>query len=133
MGMAVGRYALGPASERFGVSRSVAAYIVIAIGLEAALGLQRDTVATFAFLGLVGCMLAPLYPSGIVVLTSRVPARAQLTLVAIAMAIGQLGGAAAPVGVGFMATRLGMQHLLQVVGALSVLMMLSWIAFIKLT
>lgn len=128
-GMALGRYSLGHVSDRFGVRRSVAAYIVIAIVFQVGLGWMNDSVGLLVLLALNGFMIAPLYPSGIVVLVSRLPGASQLTSVAVAMGLGQVGAAVAPLAVGFMATRLGLQHLIEVVSILSVLMLTSWALF----
>ena len=88
-GMALGRYSLGPVSDRFGVHITVAIYIVIAIAFQIGLGIVEDATATLVVLGLNGFMVAPLYPSGVVVLVSRLPKRSQLTAVAVAMGLGQ--------------------------------------------
>jgi fucose permease len=88
-GMALGRYSLGPVSDRFGVHITVAVYIVIAIFFQIGLGIVEDATATLIILGLNGFMVAPLYPSGVVVLVSRLPLRSQLTAVAVAMGLGQ--------------------------------------------
>jgi fucose permease len=132
IGMTAGRYALGPVSERFGVGQSVTIYIIFAMCTQVGLGLVRDTLATFLFLALNGFLIAPLFPSGIVVLVARVAPQSQLTVVAIAIAVGQLGAAAAPLGVGLMATKLGMHHLIEVICGLSVLLLLAWGAFIRI-
>ena len=132
VGMAAGRYALGLGSERFGVGRSVTIYIIVALCAQVGLGLVWNTVATFWFLALNGFLIAPLFPSGIIVLVSLVAPQSQLKIVALAIAIGQLGAAAAPLGVGFMATRLGMHHLIEVICGLSFLMLLVWVAFIRI-
>jgi MFS family permease len=130
--MALGRYSLGPVSDRFGVHITVAVYIVVAMFFQIGLGIVQSATATLVILGLNGFMVAPLYPSGVVVLVSRLPLRSQLTAVAIAMGLGQMGAAVAPLGVGFMATKLGMQHLIEVVCGMSILMLLVWIAFSRL-
>ena len=131
IGMALGRYLLGPVSDRFGVRRSVAAYIIIAFIFQIGLGLVNDSIGSLVILGFNGFMIAPLYPSGIVILVSRLPKQSQLTAVAVAMGLGQMGAAVAPLGVGFMATHLGMQHLIEVVCVLSVLMLAAWAVFTR--
>ena len=129
--MALGRYLLGPVSDRLGVRRSVAAYIIIAFVFQIGLGLVKNSTGSLVILGFNGFMIAPLYPSGIVVLVSRLPKQSQLTAVALAMSLGQMGAAVAQLGVGFMATHLGMQHLIEVVCVLSVLMLAAWAVFTR--
>lgn len=130
-GMALGRYLLGPVSDRFGVRISVAVYILVAIVLQIGLGAINNKIASMILLGLNGFMIAPLYPSGVVVLVSQLPLRSQLTAVGLAMALGQMGAAVAPLGVGFMATKLGIQHLIGVVCILSILMLIAWGVFAR--
>ncbi len=108
------------------------AYIMVSICLQVSLWVVDSVSVTLILLGANGFFIAPIFPSGIVLLVSRFPPQVQMGAVAIAIAAGQLGGAIAPLGVGFMATHLGIAYLLEVVCGLSTLMLLVWIAISRL-
>lgn len=68
LGMALGRYVLGAVSERIGMRMAISGYIIAAIGAQLLL-ISLDQLSGFlVMLGVCGFFLAPLFPSGIVVL-----------------------------------------------------------------
>lgn len=132
VGMAIGRYTLGLVSEKLGVMIAITAYILIAFTFQVLFGFLQHTVPLLVVLGLNGLMIGPLFPSGIIVLVSRLPQNIRLKAVAFAIGLGQIGGAVAPLGVGFMAAHLGIEHLVEVVCGLSILMLVVWIPFARM-
>ena len=88
----------------------------------------RQIPGTLAVLGICGFFLAPLFPSGIVMLSNRTLAENRTRIIAAVIALGQIGGALIPYGLGLLATHLGTQYLLHVTLGLSVLLLGIWAA-----
>ena len=132
LGMAIGRYALGPVTERVGLHISVSSYIVVACCAQLGLMTLNQIPGTLAVLGVCGFFLAPLFPSGIVMLSTRTPPQNRTQVVAAVIALGQIGGAVVPYGLGLLATHLGTQFLLHVPLGLSVLLLMIWAVISRL-
>ena len=126
LGMAIGRYALGAVTERIGLYTSVSSYIVVACCAQLGLMVLNQIWGTLTVLGVCGFFLAPLFPSGIVMLSIRTPAENRTQVVAAVIALGQIGGAVVPYGLGLLATHLGTQYLLHVTLGLSILLSVIW-------
>lgn len=132
VGMAIGRYALGAVTERIGLRASVSSYIVAACGAQIGLMILKQIPGTLAVLGICGFFSAPLFPSGIVMLSSRTLPESRTQVVAAVIALGQIGGAIVPYGLGLLATHLGTQYLMHVTLGLSVLLLGLWAAISQL-
>ena len=130
--MAIGRYALGAVTERVGLHTSVSSYIAAACCAQLGLMVLNQVPVTLAVLGICGFFLAPLFPSGIVMLSTRTPPENRTKVVAAVIALGQVGGAVVPYGLGLLATHLGTQYLLHVTLGLSVLLLGSWAVITRL-
>jgi fucose permease len=126
LGMAIGRYALGPVTERVGLRASVLSYIGVACCAQVILMSLKQIPATLLVLGVCGFFLAPLFPSGIVMLSSGTPPKDRTRVVAAVIALGQVGGAIVPYGLGLLATHLGTQYLLHVTLSLSIVLLGLW-------
>ena len=59
-------------------------------------------------------------------LSIRTPAENRTQVVAAVIALGQIGGAVVPYGLGLLATHLGTQYLLHVTLGLSILLSVIW-------
>lgn len=132
IGMAVGRYTLGPVTERFRVARSVAVYITFALCCQIMLNVASEVAVTMVLLAANGFFAAPLFPSGIVLLVSRLPSSIRIRGVAFLIALGQVGGALSTLAVGFMADTLGIRHLFLVMCGMSAAMLILWIIIVRL-
>jgi fucose permease len=130
--MAIGRYALGAVTERVGLRTSVSSYIAAACGAQLGLMILKQIPGTLAVLGVCGFFLAPLFPSGIVMLSTRTAPDDRTKIVAAVIALGQIGGAVVPYGLGLLATHLGSQYLLHVTLGLSVVLLGLWAAISRL-
>jgi fucose permease len=130
--MAIGRYALGVVTERFGLCASVWSYIVAACCAQLGLMILKQIPGTLAVLGVCGFFLAPLFPSGIVMLSTRTPSGNRTQVVAAVIALGQIGGAIVPYGLGILATHLGTRYLLHVTLSLSIVLSGLWAAISRL-
>ena len=126
--MAVGRYALGPVTERVGLRTSVLTYIVVTCCAQFVLMVLRQISGTLVVLGVCGFFFAPLFPSGIVLLSSRHLPEDRTRVVAAVIALGQIGGAIVPYGLGLLATHLGTRYLFHVTLSLSIVLLGLWVA-----
>lgn len=126
-GMAIGRYALGAVTELIGLRIAVLIYIAVACCAQCLLMSLDQIIPTLVILGVCGFFLAPLFPSGIVMLSLRNPPQDRTVIVAAVIAMGQIGGAIVPFGMGLLATHLGTQYLLHVTLSLSVVLLILWI------
>jgi fucose permease len=111
---------------------SVATYIALAIAPQMFLRLATAKLS-MALLGLTGFFCGPIFPSGVLLLVTKLPVRLHVSSVASAAAMGQIGGALAPLAIGLIADRFGIGHLLDVVAPLSVAMLVTWLIFLKTT
>ncbi|KAK5081602.1 hypothetical protein LTR05_007733 [Lithohypha guttulata] len=131
LGMALGRFFLGPVTEYFGLPVSVSAYILLGTLSELIFKLTSSIkVALFTLSG-CGFFLGPMFPSGVLLLSQKLNKQQYVGGVALAAAFGQIGGAGAPLIIGFMADRLGLQHLTDVVLVLFILLLMTWMLFCR--
>lgn len=130
--MAIGRYALGAVTEVVGLRTAVLVYIAVACCAQFLLMGLDQVVGTLVILGVCGFFLAPLFPSGIVMLSLRTPPQDRTVIVAAVIAMGQIGGAIVPYGMGLLATHLGTEYLLHVTLSLSVALLVLWIVTSRL-
>ncbi|ETI21928.1 hypothetical protein G647_05998 [Cladophialophora carrionii CBS 160.54] len=128
-GMAVGRLLLGFVTQSFGLRLSISTYIVCSTILQILFRQITHPASSLVFLGLNGLFCGPLFPSGILLLATKLPTKGRVGAVAAAAAMGQAGGALAPLSIGLLADRFGISHLLDVVPALSTLMLVIWWVF----
>jgi fucose permease len=126
--MALGRYALGAVTETIGLHTAVSTYITMACCAQFLLMGLHQIAGNLIVLGVCGFFLAPLFPSGIVMLSNRTPARDRTEVIAAVIAMGQVGVAIVPYAMGLLATHLGTQYLLHVTLGLSVVLLALWIA-----
>ncbi|KAL2433607.1 hypothetical protein ABEF95_007551 [Exophiala dermatitidis] len=137
IGMASGRFILGPLSESISIRLAVAGYLVVLMILQVLFRILTGTThVTTSLMLLVGSGLVcgPMFPSAILLLSSKlpVPPHTQVGAVAAVSASGQIGAGIAPFAVGVVADRLGIQQLLNVIGALAALTLVVWAVFAML-
>ena len=132
VGMAIGRVALSIFTERFGIKTSVAAYIVLSTIFQATFKFLANGPSLLANLATIGFFFGPFFPSGIILLAQKLPLEAHVGAVSAAAAMGQIGGATAPLIVGFMADAFGVARLLDTVIVLSLLLLVVWLIFCRL-
>lgn len=130
-GMAVGRFALGPITEYFGLDVSVAAYIILATISQIVFRIVHHTGFSLAVLGVIGFFLAPMYPSAIILIGRKLSMQDYIGGVAAAAAIGSVGGASSQWIIGFMSEKLGLSHLVDVVLFCSVILLVAWTLFTR--
>jgi fucose permease len=130
--MALGRYAFGAVSEIVGMRMAISGYIIAAMGAQIFLISLVQLSGFLVMLGVCGFFLAPLFPSGIVVLASQTEPRNRVSIVAGAIAMGQVGGAIVPFGLGLLATHVGIEYLVHVTLGLSVVLFVLWTIFTRI-
>lgn len=132
IGMCTGRIVLSGFTEYFGVERSVTAYIIIAVLVQFSIKFVTSIPAVFGLLACVGFFFGPYFPSGIVLLAKKLPFENHVAAISTAAAMGQIGGAVAPLAIGFMADLWGIARLIDVVTVLSALLLFAWTACYRL-
>lgn len=106
-GMTVGRLLLGYATDRIGVRSATTAYFLCAISLQLLFDFTRSPVVSIMIMSLMGFCMGPLFPSGVVVLTTLLPPNLHVKAVSFGASTGQVGGAALPFGIGAVIQALG--------------------------
>jgi fucose permease len=99
-GMAAGRLVLGHSTDRIGVRRAATIFLFLAIVLQTAFVFTRAPIAAVVLMMLLGGVMGPLFPSGVVVLTRLLPPVTHVQAVSFVSSLGQVGGAALPFGIG---------------------------------
>lgn len=132
IGMASGRFILGPISQYIGVRIAVAGYIIALMILQVLFRFLRSVTASLLLLAGSGLFCGPMFPSAILLLSSKLSQRAQVGAVAAVSALGQVGAGIAPFAVGLIADNLGIKHLLSVILGLAASALLVWTVFARL-
>ncbi|KAG9784941.1 hypothetical protein ABEF93_001819 [Exophiala dermatitidis] len=140
IGMASGRFILGPLSGFISIKLAVAGYLVVLIVLQVLFRIlttgttPANVTASLVLLVGSGLVCGPMFPSAILLLSSKlpVPPHTQVGAVAAVSALGQIGAGIAPYAVGLVADRLGIQQLLNVIGVLAALTLVVWAVFATL-
>jgi fucose permease len=131
-GMAAGRLLLGSLTDRVGVRRATGIYLFLATVLEVLFAVVHGPVVSVVLMTIVGFLMGPLFPSGVVVLTSLLPKELHVTAVSFVASIGQVGGALLPFGVGAVVDGLGIRVFKYAIVVFSVLALILWVVFARL-
>ncbi|KAF3040957.1 hypothetical protein E8E12_008687 [Didymella heteroderae] len=131
-GMAVGRLVLGPLTDRIGVRKATALYFSMAICVETLFAVLPFPVVSVVLMMVLGFLMGPLFPSGVIVLTQLLPKNLHVAAVSFVASLGQVGGAMLPFGIGAVVEGLGIGVFRFAILVQSVLAMLLWAAFAKL-
>ncbi|KAF3053179.1 hypothetical protein E8E11_011450 [Didymella keratinophila] len=131
-GMAVGRLVLGPLTDRIGVRKATALYFSMAICVETLFAVLPFPVVSVVLMVVLGFLMGPLFPSGVIVLTQLLPKELHVAAVSFVASLGQVGGALLPFGIGAVVDGLGVGVFRFTILVQSVLAMILWIAFAKL-
>ena len=131
-GMALGRISLGTLTDRFGERLSVTVYLLGALISQVIFSLMTPIVVSVVSITMLGFLLGPLYPTGIVMVTRLMPRELHVSAVATVAAAGQIGNAVFPFILGAAAERLGIQALQPFVFGLLALALAVWWCFPRL-
>lgn len=129
LGMAAGRLALGPVTDRFRVRSATRSYLIIAILLQAGLAAVDMAAVSTALITAIGLFLGPLFPSGIVVLARALPRELHVGAVSFVASVGQLGAAMLPFILGSLSQWLGIRVFQAFILAMLVGTLLIWCSF----
>lgn len=128
-GMAAGRLCLGVITDRLGVRRATAAYLTVAILAQALLATIDVAAVAIALVALVGFVLGPVFPSGVVLLAQLLPRPLLVGAVSFVAAVGQVGAAVSPFVLGALAQALGIYVFQGFILALLAVTLLIWVLF----
>ncbi|OAG02024.1 MFS general substrate transporter [Paraphaeosphaeria sporulosa] len=131
-GMAVGRLTLGHITDRIGVRRAAAMYLLCAIGLLLLFALISSPVVSIIVMASAGFVMGPLFPSGVVVLSELLPWELHVAAVSFVASVGQIGGAALPFGIGAVVQGLGIGVFRWIILIFSCIALSMWILFAQL-
>lgn len=132
VGMAVGRLVLGFATDRIGVRRAAGLYFLLALGIEVLFAVLSSAAASVALMTLLGFVMGPLFPSGVVVLTRLLPGELHVAAVSFVASLGQVGGAFLPFAIGAVVQGLGIGVFRYAILLQTFLSLLVWAAFARL-
>jgi fucose permease len=128
-GMAAGRFTLGPLARAAGLRLIVIIYIFLSLALQVLFRFHFHIAVSLTLAAGIGFSFGPMFPAGIIMLTSQLPKSLQVRGCSVAASIGQLGGAGAPFLLGMVAQSWGIERLLDLVLVMSILLLLIWLGF----
>ena len=131
-GMAVGRLVLGPLTDRMGVRRATVLYFILAVLTEILFVVLPHAIVSVVLMVILGFLMGPLFPSGVIVLTQLLPKELHVAAVSFVASLGQVGGALLPFGIGAVVEGLGIGVFEYAILVQSVLAMLLWVVFARL-
>lgn len=131
-GMAVGRLILGFATDKIGVRRATCLYFICALGIEVLFAVLSSAALSVALMTLLGFVMGPLFPSGVVVLTRMLPGELHVSAVSFVASLGQVGGAFLPFAIGAVVQGLGIGVFRYAIFIQTFLALLVWFAFARL-
>jgi fucose permease len=131
IGMAIGRLVLGFGTDRMGVRRATALYFVFAVGLEVLFAALTSPIVSVVLMTLLGFVMGPLFPSGVVVLTRLLPEELHIAAVSFVASLGQVGGAFLPFAIGAVVQTLGIGVFRYAILLQTVLALAVWFAFAR--
>ncbi|RMZ69213.1 mfs transporter [Pyrenophora seminiperda CCB06] len=132
IGMATGRLLLGYATDKIGVRRATTFYFFVAITIEAAFAVVTSSTASVALMVMLGFVMGPLFPSGVVVLTRLLPGEVHVKAVSFVASLGQVGGAVLPFAIGAVVEGVGIGVFRWAILAQTVVAVGVWVAFARL-
>ena len=131
-GMAVGRLVLGPLTDKMGVRRATVLYFILAVLTEILFVVLPHAIVSVVLMVILGFLMGPLFPSGVIVLTQLLPKELHVAAVSFVASLGQVGGALLPFGIGAVVEGLGIGVFEYAILVQSVLAMLLWVVFARL-
>ncbi|OAK94344.1 MFS transporter-like protein [Phaeosphaeriaceae sp. SRC1lsM3a] len=129
VGMAIGRLVLGFGTDRIGVRRATVLYFLCAIGFEVLFAALTSPVVSVVLMTLLGFIVGPLFPSGVVVLTRLLPKELHIAAVSFVASLGQVGGAFLPFAIGAVVQGLGIGVFRYAILVQTILALAVWVAF----
>ncbi|KAL6168619.1 hypothetical protein ACJQWK_05000 [Exserohilum turcicum] len=107
IGMAFGRLTLGFVTDKLGVRRATVVYFLFAMASEALFAVLPSPETAVVLMAVLGFVMGPLFPSGVVVLTRLLPAELHVPAVSFVASLGQIGAAILPFAIGAVVQDLG--------------------------
>lgn len=133
LGLCSGRVILGFVTARIGEGRAIATYACIAVLLQGLFWLLPGVGVAAVIVALQGFFLGPMFPTGVVVLTSQLPAQMHVQGLATVCTCGAMGATVFPFAVGCLATKFGISVLVPILLGLMTCMLCAWLAVASAT
>ncbi|KAH8705728.1 major facilitator superfamily domain-containing protein [Talaromyces proteolyticus] len=128
-GMAIGRFTLGPLARAANLRLIVIVYILLSLPVQLFFRFSLNGGLSLALAGGIGFSFGPMFPAGVLMLSSQLPKSLQVRGCSVAASVGQIGGAGAPFLLGLVAQSLGIERLLDLVLVMTILLLVIWLRF----
>lgn len=130
--MAAGRLALGIVTDKLGVQFAVMIYLLAAAILQVLFTLVEIPAVSAVIITIIGFILGPMFPSGVVMVTRLLPSHLHVGAVSFTAAIGEVGGALLPFGLGAVADRVGIGAFQYIILVQLIVTLVIWMSFPRL-
>lgn len=130
--MAVGRLFLGIVTDKLGVRTAVIIYLSTAAVLQLLFTLVELPAVSAVIITLIGFVLGPMFPSGVVMITRLLPPDLHVGAVSFVASVGEVGGALLPFALGAIADRLGIGAFQYIILAQLIVTLCIWLCFPRL-
>ncbi|CAN6639719.1 bypass of stop codon protein 6 [Trichomonascus vanleenenianus] len=133
-GITLGRLLLGYIADRYvkNLSLLVLGYIVASIAISLVYWLVPEMIVTAVFVGLLGFVLGPLYPSMMTVAATKLPKRLHVAGLSLPSSFGGAGAGALPFVCGALAQQFGVWSIAPLIFSAFCVMTILWSLIMKL-
>ena len=131
-GTAIGRFSLGPVTDRLGVRLAVAIYLFSALAITMLFAVVKAQYVSAGLVALLGFFFGPLFPSGIIQLLRSLPIQLHVKGVSFVASTGQVGGALLPYLLGAITESFGLEAFQYMVMVQVAITLAIWILSLKL-
>ncbi|CAG9991027.1 unnamed protein product [Clonostachys byssicola] len=132
LGLAAGKLSLGVMTRYVQVQLLVTSFLCLALLSQVAFAVSTIPAVSVALMALLGFLLGPLYPSGIIMMTQLLPREVQVAGISFVNSMGQIGAAFMPFVFGLISNRFGIEMLVYYVCLQLALIIPLWLWFFRL-
>ncbi|VUC29221.1 unnamed protein product [Clonostachys rosea] len=132
LGLAAGKLSLGVMTRYVPVQLLVTSFLCLALLSQVAFAVSTVPAVSVALMALLGFLLGPLYPSGIIMMTELLPREVQVAGISFVNSMGQIGAAFMPFVFGLISNRFGIEMLVYYVCLQLALIIPLWLCFFRL-
>ncbi|CAH0058295.1 unnamed protein product [Clonostachys solani] len=132
LGLAAGKLSLGVMTRYVPVQLLVTSFLCLALLSQVAFAVSTIPAVSVALMALLGFLLGPLYPSGIIMMTQLLPREVQVAGISFVNSMGQIGAAFMPFLFGLISNRFGIEMLVYYVCLQLALIIPLWLYFFRL-
>lgn len=132
LGLAAGKLSLGVMTRYVPVQLLVTSFLCLALLSQVAFAVSTIPAVSVALMALLGFLLGPLYPSGIIMMTQLLPREVQVAGISFVNSMGQIGAAFMPFVFGLISNRFGIEMLVYYICLQLALIIPLWLWFFRL-